>query len=77
MSEEERVSRDHWERLLTVFGNELFSVVGGKCGVDLEFQVSVLGKVGPLTEIRNSGIRSKFGEGYEKISFGMLGLKNL
>ena len=38
--------------LPTVVGNTLFSEVEGKLGVDLEFQVSVLGKVELSTEIR-------------------------
>lgn len=52
-------------------------MVVGKRGMDLEFQVSVLGKVEPPTEMRNSRIRSRLGGGYEKTSFDLLGLKNL
>lgn len=74
MSEEVRVSRDNWEMLLTIFRNELFSVIERRCGVDLEFQVYVLGKVGPLVEIRNSKIGSRLREGYEKSNFCQLGL---
>lgn len=50
-------------------------MIEGKCGVDFEFQVSVLGKVGPSVEIRNSRLGSRLGEVHEKSSFDMLGLK--
>lgn len=75
MSEEVRVSRDSREILLTIFENELFSVIERRCGVDLEFQVSVLGKVGPLVAIRNSRTGSRLRERYKKSNFCLLGLK--
>lgn len=61
--------------LLTVFENEFFSVLEGKCGVDLEFQVSIVSKVGPSGKTKNSRIGSRLGEACEKISFNVLGLK--
>lgn len=73
MSEEVRVSRDNWELILNIFENELFSVIE-RYGVDLEFQVSVLGKIGPLVEIRNSRIGSRLREWFEKSNFYLLSL---
>lgn len=40
---------DRWGGPLTVFENKLFSVVEGQCEVDLQFQVSLVGGLVPLT----------------------------
>lgn len=42
-------------------------MIKGKCGVDFEFQVSVLGKVGPSDEIRNSRLGSRLERFMKKV----------